>query len=295
MATSLKALRQAVGKALAECYVGHVEGATENTLSDSALVDLGSASSRFVGGWVKLTTGAQRGAVRGVIDYAPTTGQLTLSRSWTVPAATDEFELHWMLSPTDLDEAINEGLTHCCYVREVVLGVVPGQRNYSLAAYTWLARKPQVRAVFWRQADGAGGYRYLPVAWWQVREDSGVLTLDIQPSSAQSVDAGQPGRVQARAGNAARCWRSGPCLGHLRAAQPVGQRSSKVGGELRAGLRVEAGHGSNHQRVAVSPEAAMPLARPADARATGQQRRVRGDSLLGLTGHGLLSGPALRR
>lgn len=186
MATTLKALRQAVGKALRECYVGHVEGASETSLSDTALADLGSATSRFAGGWVKLTSGAQAGTVRGVTDYAPASGQLTLSRSWTTPAAGDEYELHWMLAPEELDQAINEGLSHCPYVREVVLGVVPGQRNYDLSGYPWLTRRPQVRAVFWRQGDPDGEYVYLPVAWWRVREDSGALTLDIRPSSALS-------------------------------------------------------------------------------------------------------------
>lgn len=181
MATTLATLRQALGKNLYECHTGTVAAPTTVSVQDAELVDSAEAEKRWEGAWVILTSGAGLGTIRRVLSYDPETGTLTLSRSWTAPAAGTTYEMHTLVSPADMNMVINAALAKCYYVTREEIAAVSGQRQYSLAEYTWLTEPSQVRYVEARYGDTAGQYHYRPLDWWYIEEDTGALTLNVNP------------------------------------------------------------------------------------------------------------------
>ena len=96
------------------------------------------------------------------------------------PVGAEEYEIHTLMHPDDLDRLINNGLKRCHYLDEEEIAVVSGQREYDLSDITWLTRKKQVNKVLWIQGSTANKQRHLPM-WWQIEEDAGVLTLHVRP------------------------------------------------------------------------------------------------------------------
>ncbi len=188
MSTTLLELRQALGLELEECVTGQVQASTATTLVDTALAEARPATGAFVGAWVLISSGAQAGTVRRVTGYDATTGTLTVARAWTAPAAGSAYEVHTLASPADLLRFINAGLARCPYLREEEIAAVAGQRQYSLAAYTWLLRPSQVVDVRWRLGDVGQQVTY-PARWFDVRVTAGEgetpsLTLHVDPLSS---------------------------------------------------------------------------------------------------------------
>ncbi len=173
---------------MGECHTGTVTSATTTTLVDSSQVDTARDSAYFGTPYLYIVSGTQAGTLRRVSEYAPSTGTFTLSRSWTGPAAGSEYELHTRISPIELNKCIDRGLKGCDYLDEQEIAVVAEQRQYSLATYTWLTRRQQVLDVFWKYGTESLQYRYLPVEWYEIRDDSGALTLDIRPVAYRSGD-----------------------------------------------------------------------------------------------------------
>ncbi len=184
MSTTLAALRQAVAQDLDSCTTGSVDSGSLTAIVDADLIDSEESTTQYVGQYLYLTSGALAGQVRRVSAYAPTTGTLTVGRAWaTAPAAAVTYELLTKLNPVTLNRLINNALLRCYYEDEQLITPVASQRQYSLAAYTWLTRKEQVLDVLWRIGTTASQYHYCPVGWYEVRDDSGTLTLDIDPYS----------------------------------------------------------------------------------------------------------------
>ena len=191
MAIARKALRQELGFDLNELYVGTLSAGNVNVLTDDALIDPDESASKYDRAWVRVTSGAADGEVRRVRDtdvdaavtgYDPDNGTLTLSRALTgLPVATDTFELHSLLNPTDLDTCINRALRKCHYLERETIDPVADQREYALAGYAWITSRALVRDVYWRYGDTALEYRYRRMRWWKVTEDAGVLTLHVRP------------------------------------------------------------------------------------------------------------------
>jgi len=189
MSTTLKALRQAVGKELNACVTGTADSATSTTIVDADLEDSEESENRFYHWWLKMVSGDAEGDVRRVSAYTPSTGTLTVSRAFSAtPAASDEYELHALISPEDLDRLINQALDRLFYMDEQEITAVSGQRNYGLATYTYLRTPDQLIDVLWKQGDTASKYRYRPVGWYMVRDDAGSMTLDIRPYTVSSGD-----------------------------------------------------------------------------------------------------------
>lgn len=184
MSTSLKDLRQEVGQALAECFVGTADsGCTSTSIIDAELEDPDNAATLYERDWVKVVSGDSR-RIRLTDGYTPSTGVIAWTRALSeVPSVGTEYEIHSLVDPDTLDRLINTGLQRCTYIERETITVVAGQREYSLAAYTWLTRKGQVRNVQAVVGDTALEQRYVSLPWFEVREDAGVLILDIDPIS----------------------------------------------------------------------------------------------------------------
>jgi len=195
MATSLKSLRQGLGLDLAECTVATVTSAGATTITAATLVDNDASSSKYDRAWLKVTDGDAAGSVRRIREtdedetvkgFDPANGILQWSRDLSdVPAPGDEFEIHQLLDPDRMDTLINRALQRCSHLEQEDITVVSGQREYSLAAYTWLTRQQQITQVWWRQGSTALKYKYHPLSWWEVFDDAGVLTLHIRPLAAE--------------------------------------------------------------------------------------------------------------
>lgn len=188
MSTSLKALRQDVGKDLGACITGTVDSGTTTNIVDAELLDADESDSLFTRNWVKvhLSAGAETRRVRVTDGYAPDTGTLAWGRAMSsTPAADEEYEIHTLMHPDDMDRLINEGLKRCFYIEQEEITVVNGQREYELSAITWLTRKRQVAKVLLIQGTTSLKQRHLPM-WFWIEEDAGTLTLYVQPCNRAS-------------------------------------------------------------------------------------------------------------
>jgi len=183
MSVSLKDLRQEVGYILDECFVGTIASPTTSSFIDEALIDWhGSGDTKLTGAWVKITSGGQAGTIRRVGSYDDSTGQVTLSRSWTAPSAGDEVEIHLQLSPDEIDRCINRAIEQCYYIAQEEIVPKSDQRQYPLT-YSWLSHPTQIRAVYWRVGDPYER-RFYPVRWYTTQEDTGEFVLLIRPYAA---------------------------------------------------------------------------------------------------------------
>ena len=196
MSTSRKALRQAVGYDLAELYVGTVASGTTTSIICNALVDPDADETKHDRAWLKFTDGDAEGDVRliritdedaGVSGYVPSTGGLTWARALDdAPSSPDEFEIHQLMDPDELDRRINTAITRLHYVNEEEITVVSGQREYSLSTCTWLTRRSQVLDVLWVTGSTALKKTYPPVNWFRIQEDAGALTLHVEPYAQET-------------------------------------------------------------------------------------------------------------
>lgn len=176
MAISRINLRQAIGHELRELVTGAIDEATTTTLMDYDLID-SLADSKYVSGWVHLTSGPYAGVTRRISGYDETTGTLTVSRSWDTPPVSSTYEIHTKLAPEEWNRIINAALVTLPYEVTQTIPYVEGQNEYSLAAYTWITKPGQVIDVHWKYGDTALEYVYYPVYRWRVALLDGVLTL----------------------------------------------------------------------------------------------------------------------
>jgi len=150
-------LREAVGNDLAEFYEGTITAPAATTFIDADLVDSAESDEQYVGAWVMVTESGSpaEGVVRRISAYDPATGQITISRAWApAPAPGDEYELHTLLSPDDLEQCIAVGMGKCMYVDRWIVDAVADQREYilsppSIGAYNWIEQAAAVRNVYW--------------------------------------------------------------------------------------------------------------------------------------------------
>ncbi len=191
-----KALRQALGKRLRECLTGTVDAAGSNYIVDADLIDTGEIDTAvYDGHWLYIASGTAAGDERRVSSYVNSTGTLYVGRDFSsTPGAGAEYELHSLLSPTDLNWCINESLPKLYYEHWQEVAVVEGQRQYSLASYTWLTDPAQVIGVYWKSGNTTAEYRYLPHEWYELWATGGTtpgvsphaITLNIRPSAYAS-------------------------------------------------------------------------------------------------------------
>lgn len=93
-----------------------------NSTTQSAL----DASQRWKGGYLLMTGGLNAGLWREISDDEPSTGTLTLARSFpNAVAAGDAYEVYAGLNPDQWGAAIDTGLTRCRYLSRSPITLIP--------------------------------------------------------------------------------------------------------------------------------------------------------------------------
>ncbi len=181
MSVTRKEIRQAVGYALRDMVAGTFSEVTTSDFTDYDRIDANASDSKYSNAWVYIVSGVRAGTERRIATFAPATGVFTISRSWDLPAAADEYEIHQLLEPEEINRLINEALVTLPYEVSEVISHVDEQAQYDLSSYPWLTDWNQVVDLRWRYGDTDGEYLYYAVPYWQVRDIGGVLTLCVPP------------------------------------------------------------------------------------------------------------------
>jgi len=185
LSATLKELRQGLGRDLHELYVGQIVTATTTSFTDPSLIDWRGAGDQKLGSaWVRISSGNQAGTTRRVGSYDDEVGRVIVTREWTPPAGDDEYELHVLLSPDDIDHCINRTLRRCYQRGWEELIPAAGQRQYPLV-FSWMRDPHQIRRVYWREGE-MDQQRFYPFRWWWVQDNAGEYTLHVRPTTVAS-------------------------------------------------------------------------------------------------------------
>ena len=171
MSTTLSELRQDIGREMQECMVVAITSAATGSFVSTELQSSIGDDRLLQNGYVKLGGESLR-----IASYTASTGTVTLDRSLDdVP--TGNAEIHTIFPTDEMDDAINHTLPRCMYYKTVEIDTSDGELEYSLAAYTWLARPAQVFRAEWVVGDTDDEYRYAKTTDWDIYEADNVLTL----------------------------------------------------------------------------------------------------------------------
>lgn len=142
---------------------------------------------RGKGTWLWPTSGNNQEEARIILSSVVSTGIITVLPAFGGNFADgEEVEWHTLADPTIWNDALNRGMARYWYVERVPIVGVANQEEYSLDGIPFLKDKEHVHDVRWYPTSGldvdasfgAGG------RWWRIREDAGVLTLQITPAIA---------------------------------------------------------------------------------------------------------------
>jgi len=185
MSVTRKEIRQAVGYALRDMVAGTFSEVSTGGFTDYDRIDSNASDSKYSNAWIYIVSGTRSGTQRRIATYAPTTGVFTVSRAWDLPAPGDEYEIHLILEPEEINRLISEALVTLPYEVSEELTYVEDQAEYDLSSYTWLTDWNQIVDLRWRYGETANEYRYYPVPYWRVRDIDGVLTLCVPPGHVE--------------------------------------------------------------------------------------------------------------
>ncbi|KKK85455.1 hypothetical protein LCGC14_2773140, partial [marine sediment metagenome] len=124
---------------------------------------------------------------RTILSSDVSEGTMTVLPAWSNAFANnDEVEWHTLADPIVWNNAFNRGLARYWYVERVPIAGVANQEEYSLAGIPFLLSKDHIHDVRWYPTSGIDVDESFGVdgRWWSVREDVGVLTLQIKPAIA---------------------------------------------------------------------------------------------------------------
>lgn len=144
-------------------------------------------ADRGKGTWLWPTTGNNQEVARIISATDPTNGTMTVLPAWSSAFVNaDEVEWHRIADPVEWNNALNRGMARYWYVERVPIVGVADQEEYSLAGLPFLKDKEQVHDVRWYPTSGVDVDESFGVdgRWWGIREDVGVLTLQIKPAIA---------------------------------------------------------------------------------------------------------------
>lgn len=142
-------------------------------------------TDRGKGSWLLPTSGNNQETPRTISATDPTNGTMTVLPAWdSAMADGDEVEWHTLANPTVWDGALNRAMPRYWYVERVPIVGVADQEEYSLASLPFLRDKEHVHDVRWYPTSGLDVDESFGVdgRWWRIREDVGVLTLQILPA-----------------------------------------------------------------------------------------------------------------
>jgi hypothetical protein len=144
----------------------------------------------YVGGWL-LRTASTLNAVdreRRITAHDTLTGQLTVAPPfYLAPTTTEGYEVWSLDKPTYAERLINAALGRVRAPLDSPIATLAGQRQYSLAALTWLVRPSQVLGVVARGGPTLATVD-TPVAGWRIYQNGSALTLDLRESTWQDGD-----------------------------------------------------------------------------------------------------------
>lgn len=117
----------------------------------------------------------QSGEYRRILSFAyPTTEQVTVTRVGAI--TTGACQVYLMLSPTEMNEAINEALKELYYVETETVTLVANTYTYALP--TWMQQKGQILSVGWRDISVLTTRpEVTPLSGYTIKEDANALTL----------------------------------------------------------------------------------------------------------------------
>lgn len=145
--------------------------------------------NRGKGTWLWPATGNNAEKPRIILSSDVSAGSMTVLPTWASAFVSgDEVEWHMLADPTEWNNALNRGLARYWYVERVPIAGVANQEEYSLAGIPFLLSKDHVHDVRWYPTSGVDVDESYGVdgRWWSIREDVGVLTLQIKPAIGDS-------------------------------------------------------------------------------------------------------------
>jgi hypothetical protein len=140
---------------------------------------------RGKGTWLWPTTGNNAEVARIISASVASTGVITVLPAWSGAFVdNDEVEWHTLADPTEWNNALNRGMARYWYVERVPIVGVTDQEEYSLVGLPFLRDKEHVHDVRWYPTSGIDVDESFGVdgRWWGIREDVGILTLQIKPA-----------------------------------------------------------------------------------------------------------------
>ncbi len=140
---------------------------------------------RGKGTWLWPTTGDNAEKARIILSSDVSAGSMTVLPIWALNFANgNEVEWHWLADPTVWNDALNRGMARYWYVERIPIVGVADQEEYSLAGLPFLRDKEYVHDVRWYPTSGIDVDESFGVdgRWWGIREDVGVLTLQVKPA-----------------------------------------------------------------------------------------------------------------
>lgn len=190
MTVTLAALRTRVGELLEDILVDTATGGTSTTVvcNRFPVRDTTRDAIYRYAALVWSDTVIAADVYRRVSIDAPTIGTLTVDTAYNVaPALGMAFELWRVYDPSRVVRHANRVMERLRFLEEVDLAGVDNQRQYSLAAYTWLTHPNQVIALLKRNGSVVNEYQWAETGW-RITNDSGVLTLELTGAEATSAD-----------------------------------------------------------------------------------------------------------
>ncbi len=146
-------------------------------------------ADRGKGTWLWPTSGNNQEKARIISASVVSAGVITVLPSFGAAFANgEEVEWHWLADPTEWNNALIRGLARYWYVERVPIPGVANQEEYSLVGFPFLRDKEHVHDVRWYPTSGIDVDESfgLDGRWWRIREDVGVLTLQIHPAIGTS-------------------------------------------------------------------------------------------------------------
>jgi hypothetical protein len=187
MATTRKDVRRAIGNELLEMIVGTalVGINTSKAFTDDSLIDSGASLEDHVGSWVKFIDPAMPYPVARVVSFLPEVGRFDVGRDCVTSLSTLEYEMHSLMSPTDIDRCIDRALAHCWYVEDVEIVPDPDQMQYIIHAES----PQQIREVLWRNGSEENEYTFVRESTWEAYANAGEIMLNLVRQPTLSADS----------------------------------------------------------------------------------------------------------
>ena len=186
--TRLRAIQAAIAKYGAGIVVVNTgTDADKITTADHRVKTSLFRADRGKGTWLWPTSGNNQEVARIISATDPTNGTMTVLPVFGGNFANaEEIEWHWLADRVEWNNALNRGMARYWYVERVPLVGVANQEEYDLSVIPFLRDNEQIHDVRWYPTSGLDVDESFGVAgrWWRVREDVGVLTLQINPAIA---------------------------------------------------------------------------------------------------------------